>query len=626
MSKTLSKDIAKFETLVRGRSYDECINVLQTILNTIESGKEGFGGAVTACPIEAETEATRFASAVTQLLIDPEYKLNQRAFGVFARSKRALVQSFEVSGYRGTGHLVTMMGKENEDGTRTLASYETPKLLAGLSINNLMPSLLGLLLKQKAEIALSLIMGFLSEQLTYSPIAENARKAIFDNYHLWMDAKITDNMARNMGPSYMGISYAEADNKHDLKKCYNAVLRKWMETKEVTDIDLSEPRRAVKRQPTIVVLAELYDSKHAMHRCYGPSIRALKGRFKTILMTSDGKVDPALTDMFDKTDNTPFDVNNPKAYIDKVKSYRPDIVYFPSIGMRMMSIVCSNVRMAPIQVMTFGHPATTHSDKVDYAILVDNQIGSVGTVSETILFRPTKARWHMRSDAKIPEAQIRRNSEKVSVAVPAWSRKVTPQFLAVCAQIQKQAKNKVEFVFFPNGIGALFQSFKRRVENMLGATVLPRTGYNDYIKNLNKCDIFLSTFPFGATNGIIDAALLGLPVVNLIGDEVHAKNDSDIVAKFDQPDWLSTTSVQAYIEAVVRLVDNHDLRVQISNDILACDPASRLLISDEDDGPQDFVSIMGAAYQHHEEIIATGNAAWNYATLMVLDSKERKSL
>ena len=107
---------------------------------------------------------------------------------------------------------------------------------------------------------------------------------------------------------------------------------------------------------------------------------------------------------------------------------------------------------------------------------------------------------------------------------------------------------------------------------MLNAVVLPRADYNTYINNLNKCDFFLSTFPFGATNSIVDAVIQGLPVVNLNGDEAHAKNDSDMLRTIDQPDWLSANSIKEYVEAAVRLVASDELRVGISKAILACDP------------------------------------------------------
>ena len=152
---------------------------------------------------------------------------------------------------------------------------------------------------------------------------------------------------------------------------------------------------------------------------------------------------------------------------------------------------------------------------------------------------------------------------------------MTPRFLETCQRIQRTAKKKVEFWFFPNALGYLYQAVKRRYEGMLpGSVVLPTKNYNNYIRDINQCDIFLSTFPFGATNGIIDAAIQGLPIVNMTGEETHSLIDGILVHMIGQPKWLTAHSVDEYVGAVLRLVDDPSLRIQISRNILEQDPVN----------------------------------------------------
>lgn len=613
----LSVRIKTLDLAVREKRFLDAIKQLEKILQVLEQGSQGFGGGlVTQGPL-AEREATVMASAVTSLLADKEFKMTSLTFRVFTQFKRALMQVFEVSGYRGTDHMVEVIGTPDGKGGYKFEGFELPKLFAGLSINALKPNLLALLGRQSPEISWPLVIGYLSEQLLWNEQAEEARATLLSWGDKWKDMDATLATVRNIGPAYMGCSYADAPHKHTIKHCMNALSRRYLESHGVTDADLPSPRRAVKKRPTIVVLAELYDSRHAMHRCYGPSIQSLKSKFKTIYMALDGKCDDDLLPLFDKVDKTKFEVQKPEVFIDKIKSYRPDIVYFPSVGMRLMSIFASNVRMAPIQVMTFGHPATTFSKNIDYAILDEAQVGDPHTVNETILCRSSRPRFEMRADAECPAPMIRKNPETVRIAVPAWSRKVTPQFLATCDRIKKLSRKNVEFWFFPNGASSLFQAVGRRIEELLPAKVFPRTNYNQYIGWLNKCDIFLSTFPFGATNGIVDGMRQGLPVVNMTGGEVHAANDSHIVCRFDQPDWLTTDSPEAYAKAVAKLVNNDALRVQISEAILACDPDTRLIAQDSD-GAHDFADVMEAAYRFHEHFQEKGEKMWSYERIQQL--------
>ena len=63
----------------------------------------------------------------------------------------------------------------------------------------------------------------------------------------------------------------------------------------------------------------------------------------------------------------------------------------PSIGMDLATIFVSNARFAPIQVIALGHPATTHSEFIEYVIVEDDYVGSESCFSETLLRLPKDA-------------------------------------------------------------------------------------------------------------------------------------------------------------------------------------------------------------------------------------------
>jgi len=601
--------VETFDMSVMARNYEEALITFTKLITIVENTKEGFGGTLKDVIPASEAQATLVASAITSWLCDKEYNLTRPAFNVFTRYKRAISQVFEISGYRGTGHFLRRFGTKRPDGAISLSSAEIPKLFCGLSINALTPEIVDLLLRQKPTLSWPFAMGFLSEQVAWSETAEAARSKILASAEVWKDIPTDAANVVNLGPAYMGCSYAEASHKHDIKRAMNSMARRWLMEHGVTDAKLGEKRRAVKRKPTLLIIAELYDSTHAMHRCYGPAIRSLKDKFKLIYMSPTGKCDPAIEYMFDKVDKTAFSNTNPKVFFDKAKSYRPDVIYYPSVGMRLVSILGSNLRLAPIQIMTYGHPATTYSEYMDYSLIVEGLIGNENTISDKILYWYEKARYEQRGDARPPKANIRQNPNVIRIAVPAWSRKITPEFLSVCQEIQKQSNKPVEFYFYPNGVGALFQAFKRRIEDMLNATVLPRTNYNDYLNSLNTCDIFLSTFPFGATNGILDAGPQGLPIVNLKGDEMHAMNDSEMVSHFNQPEWLSVESTKAYLEAVLRLIANDEERIAISNANAEYDYNVGMMVASDGDC-RSFGTAVEVAYKHHEVLKISREKSW----------------
>ena len=614
--------IHAFRRLVNEKKYEETRPYLTVIFRKLENMSETYGAAIRGLTPLAEKEATIFAAALTQMITDTEFVLRRFLFELLTRNKRVISQTFEISGYRGTEHFVEMFQRKNEDGSSSLVSSDVPKLFSVISINALTDPLVNLLLKQQNDVAWPAARAFLSEQLVYSGAAEAARAKIIANSHIWDGYQATDAIVQNMGPVYMGCSYGDAAHKHDVKKTVNNIVRSWLLRKGLTDTDFSDKKRVLKEKPTLIVMAELYTSIHAMHRCYGPAIRSLRKHFKLVYMSAEGKCDPKLEYMFDEIDTTTLDTSNPVSFFEKVKSYNPDVIYYPSVGMRLLSIYGSNLRLAPIQIMTYGHPATTHSPFIDYSMLVEGLVGNEDTIADKIIYWYEVARYEHRHDAEKLNANIRENAATIKLAVPAWTRKITPRFIQMCRKIEKLSSKPVEFVFFPNAAGAIFQACKRRLEGMCSATVLPRTNYNDYIAELSKCDIFLSTAPFGATNGILDACPLGLPIVNMKGDEMHAMNDSEMVSHMPQPDWLSTNNEDEYIKAVLRLIENDGERVEISRALAAFDFDEVMMVDAEGTCPS-FGRAVRFAYEHHEELQASDQKS--FSTQEIVDRMSEKA-
>lgn len=567
--------LLEVEARVRERVYERAAKPLFEILCALEQGSKTGGAPV------LESQATRLAAAITQILTDTSQPFVKPMFLEFNRFKRCVTQVYQVSGYSGTSHLLKMIGKTDANGVASYAGQDLVRLFTGLSINAMSPELCDIFFQLDPQWSLPIMLGFLSEQALFTPQSEVVRSKILAVGKIWENVDVkpyypnpndTRVFPLNFTPAYMGCSYADAPHKHEIKKCLNKITRRWLEQNGVKDTPIPA-ERTPKARPKLVIFSEFYSPFHAMHRCYGPSIESLKEHFDTTMVIADCKPHPELDKLAHKVETIEFPPDNPLPVIAKLQSLAPDILYLPSIGMRFSSIAVSNVRIAPIQVMSFGHPATTHSEAMDYAILNEGfQAGNL--ISEKAVLTDKLVFTHRTDAVEIPP-NIRLDPEAVRIAVPAWSRKVTPRFLETCQRIQRTAKKKVEFWFFPNALGYLYQAVKRRYEGMLpGSVVLPTKNYNDYIRDINQCDIFLSTFPFGATNGIIDAAIQGLPIVSMTGEETHSLIDGILVRMIGQPEWLTTHSVDEYVGAVLRLVDDPSLRIQISRNMLERDPAN----------------------------------------------------
>ncbi len=112
-------------------------------------------------------------------------------------------------------------------------------------------------------------------------------------------------------------------------------------------------------------------------------------------------------------------------------------------------------------------------------------------------------------------------------------------------------------------------------------------------------------------------------MVNMIGPEPHSRLDAVLVRRLGQPEWLTVSTPEEYVQAVLRLAQDDALRVAIGEAILSARPESRLQV-DDDSVLEDFAEIFHAVYLHHESIRASGRKVWTYDELCRLSQEEEK--
>jgi predicted O-linked N-acetylglucosamine transferase (SPINDLY family) len=257
-------------------------------------------------------------------------------------------------------------------------------------------------------------------------------------------------------------------------------------------------------------------------------------------------------------------------FIQKISIERDaQILYMPSVGMFPLTMFLCNLRVAPLQAMALGHPATSHSDVMDFVVVEEDYIGDPKCFSEQLMKLPKDGMPYRKSELIDRIQPLYLKKEKgatVDIVVCATVMKINPEFLRVCAAIANEAKKEVRFHFLVGqAIGLLYVSVKRFIHNYLGgkAIVYQHQPYPDYIDVIAKCDLFLNPFPFGNTNGIIDTVSAGLVGVCKTGDEVFEHIDQGLFERLNFPSWMIAKTNEEYIKAAVRLIDNSQERIAL---------------------------------------------------------------
>ena len=614
-------EIREIASLVYQSQFEPALGLIIQLLDKAEI-KGGIQQSQNT-GLEAENkslkEYTQLASALTALFAHPSLQLSPRGFDRLVLYKTHLLGIFQLSGFRETDYLLSLIGSKG-DSTESQTNFvfkgeqQVMKFLVLYSLYSETEIDFSIFLKNVPALAMPTYLTLCAEQCILLPVAEQRRDRLLELGSLLENIPLKDIYLGRLSHVWMNCSYADSKNKHDIKAHLNVVLQKWMANKGIKTPSLPV-HRAKKARPVILIPSERFTSNHAMFRCYAPPIQQLRDKFHLVLMANPKEIDDNSKTYFDQVIEVDFKTSEVKKLVGKVIKLKPDVIYYPSLGMDTWTLLLANLRLAPIQMMSGGHPATSNSPFIDYFLL--SEIGysyEQHCFSETVVLMDTASSIQMIAPASASESiapQVRKNPSSVRLAITSTALKLNAAFMAVCQRISQQSQKPVEFHFFPSEHGMHHQKIKQRIHEWIPeAKVYPSTDYNTYIANLNECDIHLSPFPFGGTNSNVDSMQQGIPLVALEGHEPHARMDSIFFLLSHLPNWLLTHSQEDYVQAALRLIHHDEERVAISEALLSQD--FERIFRDHEFRYHDkvFGKTVEWLYHHHEVIQKDGRKLW----------------
>lgn len=581
--------VIRFEQEVAAKNYEAACVELLDILNKIDTNFGGIEGIQIDYPSQLNDElvqekikhfCTRVAVAISELFSDPQLDISEGGAQRFFTLQRWINMIFASSPFVNADHVLQAYNRNPDktnlsdfhlDNTRSSLIKFCIFYLPESNVNVNLDALWNL----DPELCASLCFALQSPRFIATDQAFSKRGTILQ----WFPEKLATIENLNNVPSaishdvYMHCSYDIAENKHWVKKALNQVIRRHLLQGGWTDRDVTKLGER-DGKPVMVVLLEHFHSSHSIYRTHSTSMIAARERFHLIGVGNEA-VDAAGQAVFDefhllKGDNIFGKLNELKEICEKNGA---SVLYMPSIGMDLTTIFASNTRLAPVQVIALGHPATTHSDFIEYVIVEDDYVGSEKCFSEKLLRLPKDALPYVPS-ALAPqhvEYRLRENPEVVNIGIASTTMKLNPYFLAALKAIRDRANVKVHFHFaLGQSSGVTHPYVERFIKSYLGndATAHPHAPYDQYLRILHNCDMMVNPFPFGNTNGIIDMVTLGLVGVCKTGAEVHEHIDEGLFKRLGLPEWLIANTVDEYVERAIRLAENHQERLELRRHII----------------------------------------------------------
>ena len=526
---------------------------------------------------------TRLASAASTLFADPQFELPPACFQLLLTLHEWIGLVFASTAFGNADHVARHLNPRGPWNTEFLASDRfIEKLCVLYSTESELELDFAALWAHDKALAASLALVLLAPVFKGSANAHLKREALIE----WLPGKLRqiddldDLPTAVLHNAYMFCSYADTPRRHEIKRDINELVRRKLARLGLTDLPVSArepkppPTRRERRsprasKPLMMVVLEWFSGAHSIYRTHSRTLEAAREHFEVVGFGFGYAVDEvgrAVFDRFIELDEPDYIGECLQTIRDFAAAEQPDVLYMPSVGMFVLTVFMSNLRVAPLQIAGLGHPATTHSDKIDRVSVEADYVGNTACFSERLMTLPKDGQPY-RPSVALPDivARIPPPRERLEIVVTASAMKLNPGFLDACRQITTRAATPVEFHFMSGVPAGLPLDRMRDVigKALPGALVHGFHDYADYLARVNRADLFISPFPFGNTNGIVDAITLGVPGVCKRGPEVFERIDGALFERVGMPSWTVADTVEEYVVAGARMIDAHAERTAL---------------------------------------------------------------
>ena len=264
-----------------------------------------------------------------------------------------------------------------------------------------------------------------------------------------------------------------------------------------------------------------------------------------------------------------------RAWVETIMAEQIDVLVYPEIGMDPTAVRLASLRLAPVQVATWGHPETTGLPTIDYylsaedlepAAAQDNYTERLVTLPHLGCFYQRWGNEHLEPDFE----KLGIDPKSPLILCPGMPFKYAPQYDWIYPEIVRRL-GRVQLVFFRAEPADLSERLRRRLEAAFSRGSL---NFDEFVRFipwqsgpafdglLMRADIFLDTIGFSGFNTAMQAIERGLPIVSREGRFLRGRLASGPLRRMGLRE-LVTESEEEYIALAVKLVQDREYRAQI---------------------------------------------------------------
>lgn len=259
-----------------------------------------------------------------------------------------------------------------------------------------------------------------------------------------------------------------------------------------------------------------------------------------------------------------------------IAEHKMDVLFFPDVGMDPLTYFLAYSRLAPLQLVSWGHPDTTGLETLDAFIssdVLETPAADSHYTEELVRLKWCVAPGYVRPERPQPlrpRAFFSLSDAAHIYACPQSPFKIHPDFDEAMATILR-SDPKGEVVFVEGSHGNLTDMLKQRfgttVADVAGRIrILPRMSLIDYHNFIAVSDVMLDPIHFGGGNTSYESLAMGVPVVTLPKPFLRSRPAYGCYSKMEMSECI-VQSVPEYTALATRLAMEPDFRRFITQKI-----------------------------------------------------------
>ena len=267
-------------------------------------------------------------------------------------------------------------------------------------------------------------------------------------------------------------------------------------------------------------------------------------------------------------------------WIDAIHKNQIDALLYPELGMDAMAIKLASMRLAPVQIASWGHPETTGLPTVDYYLSADllepetcdenyaEQLIKLPNLGCCIKRTPVAA-------SPLLLEQLGISADQPLFICPGTPFKYQPFHDHVFVEIA-QRLGKCKFVFFAYRVEELTLRLKRRIGLCFSKAGLNLDDYciflpwqpkDSFYGLMGQADVYLDTIGFSGFNTALQAIECELPIVTLDGRFMRGRLASGILKRMGLTELVAANHDE-YINLAVKLASDKNFNLLVRQKII----------------------------------------------------------